>query len=640
MSESSLSLPPQEWLETLPEPAVIVTAEGALVLANSACERLLGPMPPGVGLSELTEGGSEALASHLRLWARSKLPVVGSLRLRAGGAVHEVTAYGARLKGADGRAVYLLLRLLPKHQATGAFRALSEQVRALTRELSARARADAEVAAQRERYRTTLASIGDGVIATDEEGRITFMNPVAQDLTGWSEEDALGRPCEEVFRIVNEVTREALESPAEKALREGASVALARGTLLIAKDGAERPIDDSAAPIRNSAGTLIGTVLVFRDVSERRRAEQDLRESEERFRMIADSAPVLIWMADTSGMCVYVNRRWLEFSGRRMEDELGRGWRELLHPDDLERCVTALRAVLEAREPFEQEYRLRRHDGQYRWVLGQGMPRYLSDERFAGYVGSCTDITERKQAEEQLRSINAMLEERVASRTAQLRELTMRLAQTEQNERRRIAQILHDDLQQFIVAASMRGEVIRTQTTEPRVADTSTELIDLLNQALETSRTLTAQLSPPVLHDSGLCAGLAWLVRWMEVHHKLAIDLTADTTVDPLVDEIKLPLFLAARELLLNVVKHAGVAKAHLRIASNDAATVLLEVRDAGRGFDVGLLEARPPAGGFGLLSLRERVRHLGGAMTIESAPGKGTRARIILPRSPGAESR
>ena len=132
---------------------------------------------------------------------------------------------------------------------------------------------------QRQWLQVTLSSIGDAVITTDAEGNINFLNPVAQALTGWTQEEAAGTPLDTVFKIVNEETRETVENPATKALREGLVVGLANDTLLIAKDGAERPIDDSAAPIRNAKGEVAGVVLVFRDITDRRRQEQEIQDT-------------------------------------------------------------------------------------------------------------------------------------------------------------------------------------------------------------------------------------------------------------------------------------------------------------------------------------------------------------------------
>ena len=146
----------------------------------------------------------------------------------------------------------------------------------------ARQRAEEALARQSELLRITLASIGDAVISTDAEGRVTFLNGVAETLTGWTHADALGRPLPDVFRIINEATRLPVESPALRALREGTIVGLANHTILIAADGTERPIDDSAAPMRDATGSILGTVLVFRDVTDRRRVEDELREADRR----------------------------------------------------------------------------------------------------------------------------------------------------------------------------------------------------------------------------------------------------------------------------------------------------------------------------------------------------------------------
>lgn len=157
----------------------------------------------------------------------------------------------------------------------------------LRRHLLARDKAAVAIHEQREMFRTTIASIGDAVMTTDTQGRVTYLNSVAQSLTGWRQEAAVGQPLETVFRIVNEETRASVENPVAKVLRQGIVVGLANHTVLIAKDGTERPVDDSAAPIRDPKGNVSGVVMVFRDVTERRRAEFALRASEERLRLQA-----------------------------------------------------------------------------------------------------------------------------------------------------------------------------------------------------------------------------------------------------------------------------------------------------------------------------------------------------------------
>ena len=161
--------------------------------------------------------------------------------------------------------------------------------------------------------------------------------------------------------------------------------------------------------------------MLLSDVSERKRAEQALRESERRFRIMADSAPALIWVSDTSGACTYFNRQWLEFTGRPLEAELGDGWMESVHPDDRQRTEQAYDAASAIRGPVRTEFRLRRHDGAYRWLVEEGVPRHLPDGQFAGYVGVCIDITQRMQWEKALRETDRRKDEFLSTLSHELR---------------------------------------------------------------------------------------------------------------------------------------------------------------------------------------------------------------------------
>jgi PAS domain S-box-containing protein len=268
-----------------------------------------------------------------------------------------------------------------------------------------RARARAEesavaLAENRERLAAILSNIGDAVIATDADGRVTFMNEVAESLTRSNQIKAAGKQIQELFKILDEESRVPAESPVTRVLRGGGEERSRRQALLVANDGTEILIEDNSSPIKDDLGKPAGVVLVFRDVTQRKLAEQALRETEDRFRTMADTAPVMLWLSDSDGLRTFVNQRWLEFTGRAIEQEQGYGWADNVHPDDLRRCLETYTSSLKARRSFSVEYRLmRRFDEEYRWLLDNGIPRFTSEGEFIGFAGSCVDIAERKQVE-------------------------------------------------------------------------------------------------------------------------------------------------------------------------------------------------------------------------------------------------
>jgi PAS domain S-box-containing protein len=256
------------------------------------------------------------------------------------------------------------------------------------------------LAESRERLATILASIGDAVIATDVDGHVTFMNGVGQALIGCNQEDASGKLIQGLFTIVDEKTREPAESPVARVLRGGVADRSAGHALLIANDGRAIPIEDRSSSIKSETGKTTGTVLVFRDITQRKLDEQALREKEDRFRTMADTTPVMLWLSGPGGLCTFFNQSWLDFTGRTMEQEIGYGWADNVHADDLRQCLDIYTSSFEARRSFTMEYRLKRADGEYRWVLDSGVPRYTTEGECFGFAGSCIDITDRKKVEE------------------------------------------------------------------------------------------------------------------------------------------------------------------------------------------------------------------------------------------------
>ncbi|HSD26523.1 MAG TPA: PAS domain S-box protein, partial [Vicinamibacteria bacterium] len=255
----------------------------------------------------------------------------------------------------------------------------------------------------------TLGSIGDAVITTDTDGRITFMNAVAESLTGWSHRDAAGRPLVAVFRIADERTRETVENPAKRALREGAIVGLANHSVLVARDGAERPIDDSAAPIRDEGGRVVGCVLIFRDITDRRhaeltlqRSEARLRESEQRLRLALEAGRMGAWEWSAATNRVAWSPTLEAIHGLEPGTFGGtfEAYQQAVHPGDVERVCASIARAMEGGVEHHVEYRIVRRDGSVRWVEDWGRVVAGPDGAPAGIVGICADITERRRAEQ------------------------------------------------------------------------------------------------------------------------------------------------------------------------------------------------------------------------------------------------
>jgi PAS domain S-box-containing protein len=178
---------------------------------------------------------------------------------------------------------------------------------------------------------------------------------------------------------------------------------------IVMADGRVKVLGEHWKVFRGGQGRPARLIGTCQDITERKRAEAELRESEARFRLVADSAPVMIWMSGTDKLCTYFNKPWLDFTRRSIDRELGNGWAEGVHPEDLRSCMVTYTQSFDRREEFRMEYRLRRHDGEYRWVLDIGVPRSNADGSFAGYIGSCIDVTEQRLAEEQLHQAQAEL---------------------------------------------------------------------------------------------------------------------------------------------------------------------------------------------------------------------------------------
>jgi PAS domain S-box-containing protein len=282
------------------------------------------------------------------------------------------------------------------------------EILAVASDITERKRAEEELRRNRQWLEITLSSIGDAVIATDASGKVTFLNPIAAQMTGWRLEEALRQPIQSVFQIINEKTRKPAENIVERVLLEGNIVSLANHTALITRDGREIPIEDSAAPIRDKESGVSGVVLVFHDVTEKRRALEALRESEERLRLFIGHAPASLAMFDRSMRYLSASRRWLAEHNLEQTDLTGLSHYEVF-PEIPEYWKEVHRRGLTGEVVRADADRFDRADGSVQWLRWEVWPWHDAAGDVAGIVIFSEDITEFKKQEEELRRLNRIL---------------------------------------------------------------------------------------------------------------------------------------------------------------------------------------------------------------------------------------
>jgi len=451
-------------------------------------------------------------------------------------------------------------------------------------------------------------------LALDGAGLIRDLNLTATTMLQAARAHLLGRPLR--LHIIPADRRVFLAHM----LRARQTGRLVASELRLQIGGVELPVQliSRRAAVDPGDGVVFRTVVV--DLSDRRRAEDALRGSHQRLELaLAASEAGLYETSEPAGERT-VSERWAQILGHVREYlptglELGRWWTAQIDPGHLAAHDEALAAFLVGETTtLAAELRVRHASGRWMWVreLAQVAERDASG-RVRRVVGVMVDITVEKTRLAEARE-----------RTGQLRALAAALFKVEENERRELATLLHDDLGQRLVAVKLR------LAAHGREALRSVE--DLLDETQTTVRSLAFQLSPPILRDLGLLAGLRWLAREFTAHYGLAVAVEDPGELPPLAGDPGFLLFRCVRELLLNTVKHARARTARVRVALAGADALHIDVEDDGVGFDLGA--GLGPSRSFGLLSVRERLGWLGGEMVVDSAPDQGTRVRLVVPRA------
>ncbi len=682
-----------------------------------------------------------------------------------------------------------------------------------------------ELESERERLRVTLSSIGDAVIATDAQGIIRFMNPIAEQLTGFQNDHALGKPLPEVFRIINESTRAPSENPVEKVIRNGAIVGLANHTALLRANGSETAIADSAAPIRARDGSMQGVVLVFRDVTDERRAEtklrtqnerthllsqtlqsllaagdpdsivrdlcpkvaahveadcffnfmvneeknalrlhtcgglseefakkierlefgqaiggtvartrqaivatdiqnsdyekaalvrsfgiqayacnpllagehflgtlsfasrtrthftedeleflrtishyvalalerlqtermlrsqeRALRESEERFRGVAENIPQLAWMADEQGWIHWYNQRWFHYTGTDLEQMQGWGWQAVQHPEHVARVKSRWQTALAAGQPWEDTFPLRSRDGHYRWFLSRAFPIRNEEGRITRWFGTNTDITELRDAQEALRCAQAELEREKQLLETTVQQRTAKLQETLGDLETFSYSVAHDMRAPLRSMRGFAGMLVEEHATKlddegkdflRRIATSAERLDRLIQDILNYSKVVRGELRLESVDP-------AKLTREIVESYPHLQEAEAEIIVQEPMPKVRAnpaALTQVVSNLLGNAKKFVapGVKPRIVVRAENGTDRVRIWFEDNGIGIDpasrdriFGMFQRAHSSGtyegtGMGLAIVRKAVERMGGQVGVESEPNKGSRFWVEL---------
>jgi PAS domain S-box-containing protein len=356
------------------------------------------------------------------------------------------------------------------------------------------------------------------------------------------------------------------------------------------------------------------------EIAERKLAEEAVKLAENRIRRVIDTTPALIHTGRPDGYLDYFNQPWLKYVGLSLEEIEGWAWTNVIHPEDVEGMVNEWRAVIASGEPYRYESRVRRAEGEYRWMLHHKVP--LRDEQgdIVKWYGSSIDIEDRKQAEKEWEEASH-----------QLRFLSRRLLHIQEEERRHLARELHDEIGQTLTAAKLNLKIIGPDMPA-KVTGRLEDSIQLLDRLLVQVRELSLDLRPPVLDELGLVPALRWLVDQQGQRAGLHMSFSArveELRIDP---AVRTACFRVAQEAITNVIRHSGAKNVAVDLR-READRLTLRVRDDGAGFDPAVIQQKATQDfTLGLVSMKERALLVGGGFEVHSGPGQGTEIRAWFP--------
>lgn len=527
---------------------------------------------------------------------------------------------------------------------------------AVIRDITEQEQIEKTLQRERDKFINILESMKDGVYIINQEYDIEYVNPSLREEFGPFE----GMKCYEYIDDRDDVCPWCKN----KEVFAGKTVHFERYFSKV-----QKTYDLIETPMENPDESL-SKLEIFRDITERKQMEDLLKETNQLLETILDNTHMLVAYLDTEFNFIRVNSAYAESDNKEPSFFPGKNHFELYPHEENEKIF---KRVVETGEPyfvyakpFEYSEHPERGVTYWDWSL---IPIKDEDENVTGLVLTLADITERKQAEEELKRYRDHLEKMVKERTEQLRKanrrlgkiikeqretekeilayqeqlrnLTYELSRVEERERRRVAEYLHDDIGQTLALSNiMLGEIVKSNSSSEELNQEIEQVRDILGQAIEQTRSLTSELYPTLLYKVGLEGTIESLIEEMQERHDILFEFEDDGESKSIDEEISFILFKAVRELLVNIIKHAQADSARVSIRREDD-KIRIDVEDDGIGVDTTKLEANSDENsGFGLFNIQERLDYLGGYLKFESKPNDGTKATLVVPIKKGRKNK
>jgi PAS domain S-box-containing protein len=597
--------------------------DGTITSWNDSSQRLFG------------YSAEEAIGQHITLivpWERRSEEEEILRRLARG---ERVDHFETVRKRKDGDTLDVSLTISPIRNAEGKVIGASN----VARDITERNRIERALRESEERFRAIVETTPECVKLVSADGTLLHMNSPGLQMVGAdSAEEVVGK---NIYDLVAAEHRDRFKAFNERVCKgELGSIEFE----IVGLKGKRRYMETHAAPLRNPDGTIVH-LAISGDISERKQAEELLRASEERFRALVTASSDVTYRMNPnwSEMRALDGRGFIADTGKPRKDWLD----EYIHPDDQSLVLKKIREAVETKSMFQLEHRVRRTDGTLGWTYSRAVPVLDSRGEIVEWFGAASDVTARREAEENYRKLAQTLDAQVRSRTRELEQrnaevlrqagqvsdLSRRLLHAQDEERRHIARELHDSAGQTltVLGMSLAQLVQKAGRSSPELATEAENTQELVQQLHREIRTTSYLLHPPMLDENGLSSALSWYIAGLRQRSDIVIDLFVSEEIGRLPGDIELVVFRVVQECLTNIHRHSGSKTASIRLA-RDADAIVVEVRDSGRGISAQkLAELQSGGSGVGIGGMRERVRQLGGEMKIDS-DGSGTGISLIIP--------